>query len=82
MRRYQYQYALFSVNGFTKPAQEYALAQQISLIDLSNAGFNMLLDVVRDLAHPNRRPGDPRRCRIVAAESGSLCAPPRSGHLA
>ncbi len=42
MRRYQYQYSLFSVSGFTKPAQEYALAQQISLIDLSDPGFEAL----------------------------------------
>lgn len=50
MRRYQYQYALFSASGFTKPAQEYALAQQISLIDLSNPGFGMLLAVADDIA--------------------------------
>ncbi|GAA5065497.1 hypothetical protein [Nocardia callitridis] len=50
MKRHQYQYALFSANGFTKPAQEYALAQQISLIDLSNPGFSALLDVANDIA--------------------------------
>src|SRR5262245_17624554 len=36
MRRYQYQYALFSTTGFSRDAQQYALAQQISLIDLSS----------------------------------------------
>ncbi len=50
MKRYQYQYALFSASGFTKPAQEYALAQQISLIDLSNPGFGPLLNVADAIA--------------------------------
>lgn len=50
MKRYQYQYALFSATGFTKPAQEYALAQQISLIDLSNPGFRPLLTAADDVA--------------------------------
>ncbi|WP_281289392.1 restriction endonuclease [Nocardia ninae] len=50
MKRYQYQYALFSASGFTKPAQEYALAQQISLIDLSNPGFDALLAAADDIA--------------------------------
>lgn len=39
MRRYQYQYALFSTTGFSRDAQQYALAQQISLIDLSSPMF-------------------------------------------
>ena len=39
MRRYQYQYALFSATGFSRDAQQYALAQQISLIDLSSSVF-------------------------------------------
>ncbi|MFI6165551.1 hypothetical protein ACIBCN_02080 [Nocardia sp. NPDC051052] len=50
MKRYQYQYALFSASGFTRPAQEYALAQQISLIDLSNPGFDALLAAADDIA--------------------------------
>jgi hypothetical protein len=50
MKRYQYQYALFSATGFTKPAQEYALAQQISLIDLSNPGFGALLIAADEVA--------------------------------
>jgi hypothetical protein len=32
-RRYHYRYTLFSASGFTMPAQRYALAQQISLVD-------------------------------------------------
>jgi len=45
-RRFQYAYALFSASGFTVPAQEYALAQQISLIDLSGESFNWLREAV------------------------------------
>jgi hypothetical protein len=45
MRRYQYKYALFSTKGFTGPAQKYALAHQISLIDLSGAAFSDLRGV-------------------------------------
>lgn len=33
-RRFQYVYALFSAGGFTSDAQRYALAHQISLVDL------------------------------------------------
>lgn len=39
MRRYQYRYALFSTSGFTPDAQKYALAHQISLIDLQGPAF-------------------------------------------
>ncbi|MGW4243008.1 hypothetical protein [Nocardia sp. NPDC004722] len=50
MKRYQYQYALFSASGFTSPAQEYALAQQISLVDLSGPGFESLLAAADGIA--------------------------------
>lgn len=43
MRRYQYQYALFSASGISLDAKQYALAQQISLIDLSSPEFGSLL---------------------------------------
>lgn len=49
-RRFQYVYALFSTNGFTQPAQEYALAQQISLVDLSGDSFGWLRSSVYDAA--------------------------------
>jgi hypothetical protein len=39
MRRYQYRYVLFSTSGFTPDAQKYALAHQISLIDLQGPAF-------------------------------------------
>ncbi|MGW4786732.1 hypothetical protein [Streptomyces sp. NPDC004230] len=42
-QRYKYSYALFSASGFTVDAQKYALAHQISLVDLSGASFAWLL---------------------------------------
>lgn len=49
-RRYQYAYALFSASGFTHPAQDYALAQQISLIDLSGESFRWLREPITGAA--------------------------------
>jgi hypothetical protein len=49
-RRYQYGYALFSANGYTAEAQEYGLAHQISLVDLSGESFAWLLTAVRSAA--------------------------------
>lgn len=39
LRRHEYKYSLFSTSGFTDNAQAFALAQQISLVDLSGPGF-------------------------------------------
>ncbi len=50
MRRYQYQYALFSATGFSRDAQQYALAQQISLVDLSSPAFADLLSAAHRTA--------------------------------
>lgn len=54
-QRYVYSYALFSAGGFTADAQRYALAQQISLVDLSGASFDWLRSIVSipawELAH-------------------------------
>lgn len=49
-RRYQYVYALFSASGFTEQAQAYALAQQISLVDLSGASFHWLRENIFNTA--------------------------------
>ncbi|MEZ0064314.1 hypothetical protein ABIA32_000292 [Streptacidiphilus sp. MAP12-20] len=49
-RRFQYVYALFSANGFTSDAQRYALAHQISLVDLSGPSFLWLRKTVREAA--------------------------------
>jgi hypothetical protein len=50
MRRYQYRYALFSTGGFTRDAQEYALAHQISLVDLQGPAFADLRGVASQTA--------------------------------
>ncbi|GGY81614.1 hypothetical protein GCM10010363_73070 [Streptomyces omiyaensis] len=64
--RYHYSYAVFSTSGFTLDAQEFALAHQISLIDLSLPDFQPLCNLVRVAAKsvydatktmpPSRRP--------------------------
>ncbi|MDG4820175.1 MULTISPECIES: restriction endonuclease [unclassified Micromonospora] len=51
LRRYQYRYALFSAAGFKKEAQTYALAQQISLVDLSGPAFEPLITTVERAAN-------------------------------
>lgn len=50
LRRFHYTYALFSASGFTADAGEYALAQQISLIDLSLPAFDWLLEPIAHAA--------------------------------
>lgn len=42
IRRYNYEYAIFSTSGFSAPAARMALAHQISLVDLSGPGFQPL----------------------------------------
>ena len=49
-RRYQYVYALFSASGFTCPAQDFGLAQQISLVDLSSVSFGWLKGPIAEAA--------------------------------
>lgn len=49
-KRYRYVYALFSTSGFTEVAQDFALAQQISLVDLSGASFAWLRHSVESAA--------------------------------
>ncbi|MCF0078100.1 restriction endonuclease [Streptomyces lomondensis] len=44
--RYHYSYAIFSTAGFSRDAQEYALAHQISLVDLSMPDFAGLRHLV------------------------------------
>lgn len=45
-RRFQYCYALFSASGFSPEAEAFAIAHQISLVDLSTPSFKWLLDAV------------------------------------
>lgn len=49
IRRFNYCYSLFSTTGFSGPAQEMALAHQVSLIDLSGSEFDDLRMIVDDL---------------------------------
>lgn len=46
LARYEYRYAIFSAAGFTEDAQKFALAHQLSLIDLSGPGFRVLTQAV------------------------------------
>jgi hypothetical protein len=48
--QYRYSYAIFSTSGFSRDAQEFALAHQISLVDLSVPDFRNLCDLVRTAA--------------------------------
>ncbi|MET7829277.1 hypothetical protein ABZT23_31965 [Streptomyces sp. NPDC005386] len=48
--RYRYSYAIFSTSGFSQDAQEFALAHQISLVDLSMPDFRKLRGLVRTAA--------------------------------
>lgn len=50
LRRHDYRYSLFSTSGFTRNAQEYALAQQLSLVDLSGPAFHGLRTLVHRTA--------------------------------
>ena len=50
LRRHHYRYALFSVSGFTEDAQKYALAHQISLIDLQGPAFADLRAITEQTA--------------------------------
>lgn len=49
-KRFRYVYALFSAKGFAKDAQDFALAHQISLVDLSGPTFSSLLAPVERTA--------------------------------
>lgn len=48
--RYHYRYALFSASGFTNDAQQFAIAQQISLVDLRGPGFRWITDAATRIA--------------------------------
>jgi hypothetical protein len=48
--RRHYRYSLFSTSGFTSPAQNYALAHQISLVDLSGPEWAELVELTRTSA--------------------------------
>jgi hypothetical protein len=50
LRRHHYRYALFSTSGFADDAQQFALAHQISLIDLQGPAFAHLRQDARRTA--------------------------------
>lgn len=49
MQRFSYQYALFSTSGFAKTTTSFAMAHQVSLIDLSTNDFAGLRNAVYQL---------------------------------
>lgn len=73
LRRYQYRYALFSSAGFKADAQSYAMAQQISLVDLSGAAFQPMVEAVRRSA---------ARALALAAPAGLTTFPVKQVRLA
>jgi hypothetical protein len=54
-RRFQYCYALFSASGFSPEAEAFAIAHQISLVDLSAPAFSWLLSAVETCASELRK---------------------------
>ena len=48
--RRHYRYAIFATGGFSPTAQDYALAHEIALVDLSGPEWRFLRDVVRNSA--------------------------------
>jgi len=62
-KRFRYVYAIFSATGFTMDAQDFAVAQQISLVDLSGASFGWLRDAVEAAASELHRLQEQHRIR-------------------
>jgi len=49
VKRYQYHYAIFSTSGFSKPAQRYAIAHKIHLIDLSSDVYKNIINLIHQI---------------------------------
>lgn len=49
IKRYQYHYAIFSTSGFSKPAQRYAIAHKIHLIDLSSDVYKDIINLIEQI---------------------------------
>ena len=60
-QRFSYRYALFSTSGFSAPAAEYAVAHQISLVDLSGPDFAEITEVAESVTEALWADGPPRR---------------------
>lgn len=50
VRRHSYRYAIFSSSGFTTPATQYAIAHEISVVDLRDGAFARMLSAVHENA--------------------------------
>jgi hypothetical protein len=61
IQKFSYRYALFSTAGFSAPAAEYALAHQISLVDLSATDFDDLIRLADDVTSAIWGDNPPRR---------------------
>ncbi|TNM59617.1 restriction endonuclease [Streptomyces sp. NP160] len=86
-QRYDYRYAVFSTSGFTRPADDFAQAHQISLHDLSEERTRPLLDAIaatadgiRDAARAAKLTEFPLHALRLAlrAALGTLATPPTS----
>ena len=49
VKRYQYHYAIFSTSGFSNPAQRYAIAHKIHLIDLSSDVYKDIINLIHQI---------------------------------
>lgn len=61
LQKFAYRYALFSTSGFSAPATDYALAHQISLVDISTDDFTDIVQIADDVAQAVWDPGPPSR---------------------
>ena len=61
LSKFSYRYALFSTAGFSAPASTYALAHQVSLVDLSTDDFSDVVQLADDVAQALWNPNPPRR---------------------
>jgi hypothetical protein len=61
LQKFSYRYALFSTTGFSEPAAEYALAHQISLVDLSAVDFADIAQLAEDVTSALWAGGPPGR---------------------
>jgi hypothetical protein len=60
VQRFSYRYAVFSTSGFTQPAADYALAHEISLVDLSGPDFADVIDLAEYLTAALWMPDPPQ----------------------
>lgn len=49
VERYHYHYAIFSTTGFSEPAQRFAIAHRIHLVDLSGEEYSVFKEIIYDI---------------------------------